>query len=690
MAEYGTTTPGQPAAQPQMPAEGFGSLPWWKDQIEASEEKIKRYTKRWKVNVDRYLAQPLTIAPAVDTVVVPLDFANVEQKKALLYFRNPDVDLSAAPGHEAQADAIQAFRHLLNETLGPDGVDAETMMDELLSDVLCPSGIGFSVLGMEVTTDGTTQMQMGTEPSPQPGAVLGLSDAGQVPVMQPVPNIIHQQYFWSRISPLYGLLPARFHGKNFDNAPWLGYKFEIDKQLGIRQFGLTEDEANKAGDEPDRLNTDETPKGRDTDVIYGYCISYKGSLYRSDVKHPEEIWRLMVIKGVDRIIKHDRPYQKMAPDGKTIIGMRGHFIHVYVPRYVSDSAIPPSDVSMSRHQVDELSKGRSQMIQQRDRAKPMRWLNINNVDPAQKDKIVRGEWQDIVLTTTDGKEMMGEVAHAQFSRENFEFNRIIKADVSETWAFGSNQRGNAEETRRTATELSIQQNASDTRMEKERRWLLKWYCRGAEKLGGLLQLFEDDRTTVEIIGPDNQQRLVPWDRKALPLRFIATAKPDTMVRNDSQAEDKRDLDFYQMTANDPHMNRVELLVAMCRKRGYDPKMVTRELPPKSPEDPKLSLSITGDDLNPSMPQFPIVQQLLTAGGIQIDPNNVTLGLSLAAKQQTMGAPTPHDGSAPVPGQAPPNGAHGGAAQTQEPLSKHSADLTGRLPGAGAPHAGAVQ
>lgn len=686
----GAREPAQDPATPRpLPAEGCGSKAWWDDQITAAEEKIKRKADGWKQNVNSYLAQPLSIAPAKDTVIVPIDYANVEQKKARLYFRNPEVQLIAAPGHDAQEDAVQAFGVLLNETLGPDGVDAEAMMDEMLTDVLCPAGIGITVLGMEATIDGKKPVITGYQDTPAQGSVLGLQTV-KTPITEMAPNIIHQEYFWSRVSPLCALIPARFHGSNFDKAPWLGYKFEMDKALGMRLLGLTEDEATAATDEPDRLNTDEKPQGgRDSDVIYGYCLSYQAALYNPDVKHPEAIYRLILVKGVDRIIKHDQPYQKMAADGRTLLGVRGHFIHIYTPRYVSDSAIPPSDVAMSRHQVDELSKGRSQMIQQRDRAKPMRWININLLDPAQKEKVERGEWMDILLTTVNGNESMGEVATPTYPRENFEFNRIIKADVNETWAFGANQRGNAEETRRTATELSIQQNSSDTRMDKEQHRLAKWYSRGAEKLGGLLQLFEDERDSVMILGDEGEQRLVAWDRNALPLRFVCTAKPDTMVRQDAAGEFKRALDLYQMTAQDPHANRVELLTSLLRKANVDPtKIVIRELPAKAPDKPTVSYAFKGEDLIPTAPQFPIVQQLLTAAGIQIDPANVSLGIQLSQKQMAAGGPVAHDGSVPVAGEAKPDPMHPGAATMVSPLSKHAADRTGKLSGDGM--AGAVQ
>src|SRR3990167_3012932 len=165
---YGDTSAaqGSPQGPTPLPLDGSGSLEWWRSQIGGAEDKIKRYAETWKKNVRRQIGTPLETIPLVDTVVVPLDHANIEQKKAQLYFRNPDVQLTAAPGHDASADALQAFSAVLNEYLGPDGVDAETMTDELLTDVLCPSGIGFSVIGLDITVDGTKAVEVGTEDVP--------------------------------------------------------------------------------------------------------------------------------------------------------------------------------------------------------------------------------------------------------------------------------------------------------------------------------------------------------------------------------------------------------------------------------------------------------------------------------------------------------------------------------------------
>lgn len=685
---YGETpqTLGPQAAPPlPLPAEGLGSLDFWKSQITAAEAKIQKYAEAWKKNVRRQIGTPLEAMPKSDTVVVPLDHANIEQKKAQIYFRNPDVQLVAAPGHESSEDALQGFSAVVNEYLGGDGVDAETMADELLTDVMCPSGIGVSVLGLETAIDGTKPVEVGTEDVPAIGAVLNLQPVQQ-PIVEQMPNIIHQSYFWTRVSPLMLLLPTRFHGRNFDRSPWLGYKFEMDKAIAITSFGLTEDEAAAAGDLPDRLNEDEKQTTRDTDVVYGYCISYQGNLYNPTVKHPEERWRLILIKGVDRVVKHDRPYQQFSKNG-TLIGLRGHFIHIYTPRYISDSAIPPSDVTITRVPMAELEKGRTQMIQQRDRNRPMRQMNIGMVDPIQAEKIKRGEWQDLILTTTSDP-IVQEVAKATFPRENHEFNAVINKDIDRAWGFGDPQRGVQTDTKRTATELSLQASGSDTRMEKERQWFLKWYLRGVEKLAGLIQLFEDDRTTVQIAGEANAMRIIEWKKDMLPIRFQAKANLDTMVRIDTARQNKDDMDLYQFTANDPNVNRVELLTQIFRRRGYDTsKVIVRELPPKGPEPPKISVAVKGDDLNPAMPQFPLMVDLLAKGGITLDPANVELGLALAEKA-AMGAADPAmAGEGPVAGEAAPDTAHGGPVEQMPPLSKRSGDMTGKMDGMGM--AGAV-
>ena len=117
-----------------LPAEGRGSLEYWQGQIAAAEEHRTHIKEQdWDPAVQSYQAKTLTIRPEHDTVVVPKDFANVERKKAELFFQNPEVHLKAKlPGLE---DAVQIFQAVLNHHLGPDGVDAGAMMTVCVTDV---------------------------------------------------------------------------------------------------------------------------------------------------------------------------------------------------------------------------------------------------------------------------------------------------------------------------------------------------------------------------------------------------------------------------------------------------------------------------------------------------------------------------------------------------------------------------
>ena len=83
-----------------------------------------------------------------------------------------------------------------------------------------------------------------------------------------------------------------------------------------------------------------------------------------------------------------------------------------------------------------------------------------------------------------------------------------------------------------------------------------------------------------------------------------------------------------------------------------------------------------------MPQFAIVQELLTQLGMKITPANVQLGLALAQKQQLLGAAVNEPTGGPVAGQSSPNTAHGGPVEQAEPLSKRSGDQTGKIDGMG--------
>src|SRR5690348_11614428 len=225
-----------PAPQPALPYQNT-ALPLtddevkdWRSRLETAREPIAAIITEGKTNTARYRVKHLPAMPKEHEVVVPLDYSYTEQKKAQLFFQVPELHLEATrPELEATAPIAQA---VINRALGPKpaGVDMKAAMFEVLTDVICATGYGVIKIGYETYTNGTRDVQIGTEPVPggQPGAVLGLGAQPMQPIMQAVPNVVSEQYYARRVPPGHFRAPADFSGSDFDDAPWVGWRFSED------------------------------------------------------------------------------------------------------------------------------------------------------------------------------------------------------------------------------------------------------------------------------------------------------------------------------------------------------------------------------------------------------------------------------------------------------------------------------
>ena len=675
--------------------EGHGSLTYWQQQIKDSEDKRRSYKESdWDRNVQSYLGKTLTVAPTVDTVTVPKDFANVERKKAELFFQNPEVNLNPKlPGLE---DATQVFQAVLNFYLGPDKVDAGAMMTECTFDA-CMTALMVSKIGYESFQQGTTEvptgeMAPGPEEPPPPGSILGLSapPPALVPVTAPVPRTIYERYFWNRVSPAKLLLPCDFGSFDYDSAPWLGFEFEDDWAVVAKKYGLAEDARPSMGrgDAPNRLRSERDDHTRTTDRVRGYEIWYRANIYDTEQVHPEKLRYLVLIDGLDHPVKHtDSPYQRELPGGQ-LIGMKGFPIHVGAIRYVSDTAYPVAETTASRPQVLELGKSRTQMLNQRDRNTPMRLVDTARIGGEDGlSKLRRNEWQGVI--PVQGLDVnqppIVAVQQAPYPPEDFQFNSIIARDLDEVWAFGANQRGMETTERKTATEIkNIQQNVS-SRLDYERRQVIRYYVSGAEKLGALLQLFADDQDYVQVVGPDGVRRLQAWNKDTIAGEFVFDARPDSAVRLDAAQEYRDTIELYNLAGRDPHVNRVPILMKLMRLRNIDvTQAIKPQLPPRGPEPIKASLAVKAEQLDPRLANFPILVELLQQAGYQISPQAIQQAMGHAQLQDQIMAQIAGGTGGLVQGPtgrgAPPAAAHPGTAPEMERLSRHTSDRSNELTG----------
>jgi hypothetical protein len=354
---------------PFPPTGETGSVSWWQSEAQAASDLADKHLPKWRENLKRYRGDAMDNAylpgwSNTEMIQVNVDFYATEQKKAQLFFRTPDVQLS--PKRPESAGAVPLFQAVLNDQLSARNANAMAAVTEILMDVLCPAGIGAVKVGYDATIDGTRQVQVGEQPDPS-GMVGPDGMPAMVPIMADVPNVIHDAYDITRISPAKLLIPADFTGSNYDDAPWLGFQFQVDVATAKRRWGVTIENPTDATDAK-LLIPFPMPEQRRS-YVTGTEIWYKASLFDPNEKHPAKLRQLVLLdSATGPVIHQDSPYQRFDERGRLIAGQSRFPIRVCTLRYVSDSHYPPSDCQMSRVAVDEESAARTIMMQQRRRS----------------------------------------------------------------------------------------------------------------------------------------------------------------------------------------------------------------------------------------------------------------------------------------------------------------------------------
>lgn len=653
----------------------------WRIRLEAARDPIRAIITEGKTNTARYRVKPLLKAPLESEVVVPLDYSYTEQKKAQLFFQVPELHLEATrPELEATAPIAQA---VINRALGPKpaGVDCKTALFEALTDAICATGYAVCKIGYETYVDGTKPVQIGTEPVPggQPGAILGLGATPMRPVMQNVPNVVNEQYYWRRIPPGHFRAPFDFMGSDFDDAPWVGWRFSEDVPVGDPVTARTRRGASANDDDLlliDPVQTTRTgPKKR-----WGTEVFYRACRFDETCKNPELVRTFKLYDDEDAPSVHeDSRDQRWAADG-SLIGMPGYNLHVLTLRYTSDSCFPASDVQTTRQTVDEISKGRTQLMRRRDRSLPQVGYDATAVLPDSLAAIQKNENSAFIgFKGPVDASAFAEIPKGTFGRENFAFNEQAQRDLDTAWAMGSSGGVLKGDSPETATKSSQIQSAVETRLEAERTRVLEYLVKGAMKLFGLIQVYADQQDYVRLEGQSAATRLQAWDKTTIGGLYAFKAKPNSHVRIDAEAERDQELRYYNIARQDPYGNGAEVFKQLSMKFGKDPQRVMKQPDPKGPDPAKGSISFTVADF--IGPGAPIAAELAAQCGYKVSPQAMQAAGGFAQIWSQIQAEQQATADAQKQLTAG-DAAHGGAAERAPMIDKHEGDLTGQLPGPG--------
>jgi hypothetical protein len=648
--------------EPILPLPAGADYSFWTGEVERADREYDAHKTKWQENLDYYTGQPLASPPETDYVNVNVDFYQVEQKLAQLFYETPELQVTAKPALVGAESILQTHRQLLNEVMGPDHADVLTTIHKAIKECLCTSGFGATKICYQPTVKAV--------PAPQQfGAMLGLQPDVQVP--------IYEEWIWTDISSSKLRIPADFKSSNYDKAPWLGFRFRMPLTVAQSTLMLPADfTGTTTKDEHQYQSTETTNETAGLHYVDGIEIWYRAAMFDSNILHPEAFRRLVLIDGLDQPAAHaDSPYQTFDGQGRlTPDSMIGNPIHIFAIRDVPDSAYVPSDSQMTRPLVKELCRFRTQMVKERDANRPRVLYDSDKLPPEVIAKMASGEIGDLIPTEGGAlaqgvQSIMAVVQQGQSPRQTYLANDIITRDIEKTHAIDASGAGVTDTQDETATKTATVDRNRAVRLDAERARILRQYLKGVAKFSALVVRYLTPDLAARYVGPQAAQA---WAQAKAQIAMGFTAKPDSQIRLDAAQERRYALQLYQMCAQDPNVVRVELLKDLFMKAGRDPaKLVVEQLPEKTPE-PNISYRFNGEDL-----YNPMVREILAQAGVKISQDSIDQSASQMYKQVALGL---RDVSGKAVPPTPRPMEHVGPAQQVRSLSKQQGDETGQRPG----------
>ena len=618
--------------------------PWadWQGRIESSRRRRDDRIAEWQSNVLR--RSPVggidTNASTPRTPSVNQDWPLTKAKIAQLYSQTPEVRLT--PRDPVFAEVVPKFGALLNATMHDSEVGPS--IEEVLADVVNASGIGGVLISCEHRT---MAKQVPTHdpalmpPEMQMALMEGRAEIPMETIQQPV----DVRYPVQRISPADLLIPSDFTGSVYDQCRWLGYDGRMTWSQAVQTLGLTAEQKEDVLGADTRARagttlTTETQKFHDTDVVNYTELFYWRHFYEEEATSFKALQRVVFVDGLDEPIINEPYAGQVEVEPGRMVGVAHFPIQILTLTYVSDESLPPSDSTIGRFQVAELEASRDAMVQQRKHSIPIRWVDTNRISANTRSLLEKGTFQGFIATNGPGDRAVGEVSRASYAQERFEFDRIIKNDLTEIWQVGTNQAGAFSAGERSASEARIIQQNFQTRIGQERDKVTRFLVRIAEVLAGLLAVY-DPLTSVEL--PQG----IP--KEAIANGFVYAVRVDSTVLLDAAEQIDRLQKGLNLTAQSGYVNPKPIIAKIWELLGEDPAQILIDPQPKAPEPVKISVSNSQDLMNPL---FMALLNRTQQGPLPPDIE--------AAKQQILAAmsgmqpPQPPQGGPPQAG-PPPQG-----------------------------------
>ncbi len=320
------------------------------------------------------------------------------------------------------------------------------------------------------------------------------------------------------------------------------------------------------------------------------------------------------------------------------------------------------------------------MFQNRERSTPLRWYDVNRVDPLIAQNLMRGTIQGMIPTQGDGSRSVGEIARASYPAEDLSFDQQVKQDLMEMWQIGPEQLGISTPGKKTNAQAGLVQQNFATRIGQERAKVANFFLGICEVLAGLMVLHSDFSVLTD---QEKQQMEQAWDRKHVVHDLVFKILPDSTIQLDTTSRLNRAMQFLNMTVKSGFVNPLPVIADIAELSGYDPSEVIVQPKPPKPDDPNLSYRFSGkDDL-----MNPIVYAMLKKTGQAPSAEEIEAAkadlLAVQSRQPVPRPPQAGGGAAPGPSAPASHPPGAGATTDHHPqwalgnkIAKRSRDMSG--------------
>lgn len=629
--------------------------------IDRCKRKRDDLVDAWATNVDYARGKPWEVESDQDRVYVNADNTMAKRKAAQIASACPEARLRPKRTARPEARAVMgAFGERLNEEIRTANVGASLF--EVAKDAINAAGFGAVLVGYKARTRTTPalsvdpktlapEQQQYLDQASQQGeeqAQAALQQLG-IQVVE-TPQVMSYEFYCTRLSPSDFLWPVEFERSDFNQAPWVGNSGRMTAAEAQNEFKLTPEQITEilaaASQRNSTLRDDDTPESTTHEERVEYDqIFYKRALYDPAETDLRAIWRIVFVAGRTEPVVHGRWEGQRVLEGAGLVGAQCYPIQVLTLDYLSDDALPPSDSAIARPQVHEMIRSRTQMVQQRERNHPVRWHDVNRVDPLTNVNLMNGVWQNSIPVKGDGSRVIGEVARANYPSENYEFERTIKNDLTEAWGMDANQLGMFSRGRRTKGEAQIVQANFATLTGFQRGRVGAFFCRIAEVFAGLISLHVKDLPPIPVA-----EGQPPIDLSQISGMFDYWILPDATVLLDAGQQGDALMELLDMVGKSGFVNPEPLIEQIILLKGQDPAKIMRKPEPPKEEPPAISYRFAGvqDLLNP------VVMGMLIARGQAPTPEQLAAAFKLLSAAGVPLAPgVEPQGGVPGAGPLPP-------------------------------------